>query len=110
MENHEKKKIAIFKPHDEEPFAPSNPRGYIGNLGGNGIRKGILSGEAATREVAAYVLDVNKFHKVPPTTYVEFYHPSFNYNELINSVPIKSGTQTDLKALKTKHGSLQEFV
>lgn len=110
MENHEKKKIAIFKPHDEEPFAPSNPRGYIGNLGGNGIRKGILSGEAATREVAAYVLDVNKFHKVPSTTYVEFYHPSFNYNELIDSVPIKSGTQTDLKTLKTKHGSLQEFV
>jgi len=47
---------------------------------------------------------------VPPTTYVEFYHPSFNYKEIINSIPIKSGTQTNLKTLKTKHGSLQEFV
>jgi hypothetical protein len=44
LEDHEKKKIAIFKPYDEEPFTPSNPRGYIGNLGGHGIRKGVLSG------------------------------------------------------------------
>jgi hypothetical protein len=57
LENHEKRKIAIYKPFDEEPFTPNNPKGYIGTFGGSGIRKGILSGECATREVAPYLLD-----------------------------------------------------
>lgn len=29
---------AIFKPFDEEPFAPNNPKGYIGKLGNPGFR------------------------------------------------------------------------
>lgn len=46
-----------------------------------GFRKGILSGESATREVAAYLLDyyaTEGKHGVPITTYIEFYHPFFN--------------------------------
>ena len=50
-----KKNVAIFKPFDEEAFAPNNPKGYTGILGyDKGFRDGVLSGEAATREVAAY--------------------------------------------------------
>lgn len=29
----DKKPIAIFKPIDEEPFAPNNPKGYVGKFG-----------------------------------------------------------------------------
>lgn len=33
MRNTLKQKIAIFKPIDEEPFAPNNPRGHQGPFG-----------------------------------------------------------------------------
>ena len=33
MRNIQKQKIAIFKPIDEEPFAPNNPRGNTGQFG-----------------------------------------------------------------------------
>lgn len=49
IENHNKKVVAIFKPYDEEPFAQNNPRNMVGPTGSPGIRKGILSGESATR-------------------------------------------------------------
>lgn len=51
-----------FKPKDEEPFGPNNPRGLVGQLGQSGLRKGILSGEACERELAAYLLDKVLFH------------------------------------------------
>lgn len=31
LENVERNNIAIFKPLDEEPYAPNNPKGYVGN-------------------------------------------------------------------------------
>lgn len=31
--NEKRHKIAIFKPKDEEAYAPNNPRGYTGKLG-----------------------------------------------------------------------------
>lgn len=49
LENHLNKVVGIFKPFDEEPYADENPRNYIGTTGSPGIRKGILSGESATR-------------------------------------------------------------
>jgi hypothetical protein len=30
MTDTRKRKLAAFKPQDEEPFAPNNPRGFIG--------------------------------------------------------------------------------
>jgi len=66
-----KKSVAIFKPFDEEAFAPNNPKGYVGRLGfDKGFRDGIRSGESATREVAAYLLDDKHLHKVPETSFV----------------------------------------
>lgn len=49
--------VAAFKPRDEEPFAPLNPKKFQGKLGQQGIRKGLRSGEAYLREVAACLLD-----------------------------------------------------
>jgi len=77
LESVERKKIALFKPEDEEAFAPKNPKGYINRLGSSGFRQGILSGEAAAREVAAFLLDGEGFHGVPVTTFVEIKHPMF---------------------------------
>jgi hypothetical protein len=87
--------VAVFKPDDEEPKAPNNPRGYQGRMYQPGLRNGILSGEAAVREVAAYLLDHERFANVPRTTRVEAIHDAFCYN-VGPRVP--------------KAGSLQEFV
>ena len=104
--------MAIFKPFDEEPFAPNNPRKYVGELGSPGFRKGILSGESATREVAVFMLDRSRFHGVPETSYVEFYHRFFEERRLNESAPVKSSPTIKAKnhKSKTKHGSLQRFV
>ncbi|CAJ1329007.1 unnamed protein product [Effrenium voratum] len=80
---------AVFKPKDEEAFAPNNPRGYTGKENTPGLRRGVLSTQQAAREVAAYLLDHKKFAGVPPTTLVHAKHPSFvNPN---NKVAWKSG-------------------
>jgi len=41
-----------------------------------------LSGEAAVREVCAYLLDYKKFAGVPYTTFVEVVHPYFSNREM----------------------------
>lgn len=103
------KPLSIFKPFDEEVNAPNNPRGRANKLGSDGIAKGILSGECATREVAAYLLDNegNNFHTVPTTTYVEFYHPTFIHKQIIDKTPITCCQQKILNFGASKHGSLQ---
>ena len=73
-----KKIIALFKPIDEEAFAPNNQKGYVGKFGQQSFRNGILSGEGGIREVIAYIIDKNGFLNVPETTFVEICHPSFN--------------------------------
>jgi len=59
------RKVGIFKPCDEEPLAPANPKGYVGrNLGDPGWKSTVRVGEAAMREVAAYLLDHDHFAQV----------------------------------------------
>lgn len=82
MKDENQKEVAVFKPFDEEYKAPNNPRNdasYKDKLGSKTDRQGILSGEQAEREVAAFLIDYysKQFHGVPPTTWVEIYHPSF---------------------------------
>lgn len=72
---------AIFKPFDEEPYADNNPKGYPGKLGSPGFRAGIRSGESASREVAAYLLDRKGFHNVPETIFAEIRHHYFSKSE-----------------------------
>jgi hypothetical protein len=76
LRNMYKKDVAIFKPIDEEAFAPNNPRGTSAPFGSHTHKVGILSGEAAIREVAAYLLDKGHFSGVPYTAFVELVHPS----------------------------------
>jgi len=59
--------LAVFKPRDEEPYAPENPRGYIGPLGSDALRSGVRSGEGYLREIAAYRLDHGNYSRVPET-------------------------------------------
>jgi hypothetical protein len=51
------KPIAVFKPRDEEALAPNNPKMHAGQGQGAGLKEGILVGEAAINEYAAFVLD-----------------------------------------------------
>jgi len=95
------KDLAVFKPLDEEAFAPLNPRGHVGALGSPSLRRGIRSGEAAQREVAAYRIDRGGVEGVcagvPLTVIGELQHPALSY-------------PMDAPALDMKKGSLQEFV
>jgi hypothetical protein len=74
--------LAVFKPSDEEPFAQGNPK--MSKLGAGApqfssnnpeIKKGIRPGEAAVRELAAFLLDHGRAG-VPLTAMVELGHPA----------------------------------
>ena len=68
--------LGVFKPIDEEPFAPNNPRGMQAPFGSETCRPGVKSGESTLREVYAYLLDHDGFAGVPLTTFVEVSHPA----------------------------------
>lgn len=111
--------VAIFKPMDEEPFAPNNYKGYKGKFGELSLRNGIFSGGLCLREVAAYYLDSKGIHGVPETTLVEIYHPQFkNFCKGNVSNYIKTGSYKnrfiemikDYGAEEIKIGSLQKLV
>ena len=92
------KRVAIMKPCDEEPLAPNNPKGFVGRaIGDPGLKPTVRVGEAAAREVAAYLLDKGHFAGVPHTVMVEMAHPVFHYS---------NGNAGD----ELKVGSLQEFI
>jgi len=93
-------RIAVFKPEDEEAYAPNNPKGHVGNLGQTGLRKGIRSGEAACREVAAYFMDRNGFSGVPFTFLAEISDRHLNY---LPPAVYERGQYP-------KRGSLQEYI
>lgn len=96
MRDNHRKIRGVFKPIDEEAYAPFNPRGYTGPLNSPGIRLGIYSGECAYREVAAYLIDYGGFSGVPATALAESQHKNYNYKHN--------------KASTAKKGSFQEFI
>ncbi|KAI3970767.1 hypothetical protein MKX01_024414 [Papaver californicum] len=96
--------IAIVKPTDEEPFAPNNPKGFVGKaLGQPGLKRSVRIGETGYREVAAYLLDHDQFANVPPTMLIKVTHSVFNVNEGVNS---KARQRNQV----SKIASLQQFV
>ena len=107
IRNVDKETIAIFKPFDEEPNTPNNPKGYTKQFGSESFRRGILSGEATIREEATYLLDTfsrGKFKfDVPATTFVEMSHKTFK----INTEELKV-MQKDDKAMRG--GIIQRFL
>jgi len=91
LKDKEGEMIAVFKPQDEEGNSKNNPKRSDPE---EFINKGILDGEGAQREVAAYRLDkLSNFVGVPRTTMVKITHTSF-----------------DCAGGNTKTGSLQEFI
>ncbi|XP_035539893.1 phosphatidylinositol 4-kinase gamma 5-like isoform X2 [Juglans regia] len=97
--------VAIVKPTDEEPFAPNNPKGFVGKaLGQPGLKRSVRVGETGFREVAAYLLDNNHFANVPPTALVKITHAIFNVNDGVN------GNKPHKKKLVSKIASFQQFI
>ncbi|KAK4791292.1 hypothetical protein SAY86_031705 [Trapa natans] len=95
--------VAIVKPTDEEPFAPNNPKGFIGKeLGQPGLKRSVRVGETGVREVAAYLLDFDHFANVPPTALVKITHSIFNVNGVNPNNPFKK--------LVSKIASFQQFI
>jgi len=94
FKNKNGKRIAVFKPQDEEGNSPENPKNQPGedDIQGKG---GIHEGEASQREVAAYLLDKHHFFGVPATQMVSVSHPYFTK---LPGAPV------------AKIGSLQEYV
>jgi hypothetical protein len=70
--------FAVFKPYDEEPGCPNNPKDILRHL-----KEGVKPGEGAIREYAAYLLDKDHFAKVPKTDIIEI---SMEAGEKIGSV------------------------
>uniref|UniRef100_A0A5B7C9J5 1-phosphatidylinositol 4-kinase n=1 Tax=Davidia involucrata TaxID=16924 RepID=A0A5B7C9J5_DAVIN len=97
--------VAIVKPTDEEPFAPNNPKGFLGkSLGQPGLKRSVRVGETGFREVAAYLLDYDHFANVPPTALVKITHSIFNVNDSMN------GNKLQKKIMVSKIASLQQFI
>ncbi|KAI3730518.1 hypothetical protein L1987_61688 [Smallanthus sonchifolius] len=101
--------VAIVKPTDEEPFAPNNPKGFVGKaLGQPGLKQSVRVGETGFREVAAYLLDYDHFANVPPTALVKITHSIFNVNDSV------SGSNNKKQDRNKKHvckiASLQQFM
>ncbi|CAD8067503.1 unnamed protein product [Paramecium sonneborni] len=99
LEDQNHKPVAIFKPYDEEAFAPNNPRGMRAKMNSPGLRQGILSGEGVDREVATYLIDQSSqhYHDVPLTNYVQICHSAFHEAEeykqfQYEKIPIKEGS------------------
>ncbi|XVF85736.1 hypothetical protein PTKIN_Ptkin17bG0141100 [Pterospermum kingtungense] len=97
--------IAIVKPTDEEPFAPNNPKGFVGKaLGQPGLKRSVRVGETGFREVVAYLLDYGHFANVPATALVKITHSIFNVNDGVN------GHKPQKKNLVSKIASFQQFI
>jgi len=89
--------VGIFKPVDEEPYAPANPKGFIGDsmYVHSKMKRGIPVGESCTRECIAYLLDRDSFAGVPHTVVLRILDTSYEGGQL---------------HLNFKNGSLQRFV
>ncbi|CAO2162931.1 unnamed protein product [Urochloa humidicola] len=101
-------RVAIVKPTDEEPFAPNNPKGFVGKtLGQPGLKRSVRVGETGFREVAAYLLDHKNFANVPLTMLVKVTHSVFHVNEDVNC---KNKTSKNRLQAHSKIASLQQFI
>ncbi|KAL8241934.1 hypothetical protein R6Q59_012236 [Mikania micrantha] len=103
--------LAIVKPTDEEPFAPNNPKGFVGKtLGQPGLKRSVRVGETGFREVAAYLLDYDHFANVPPTALVKITHSIFNVNDGVSGTNSNNSKQDGKKKHFSKIASFQQFI
>eukprot|EP00899_Mesostigma_viride_P016436 jgi/Mesvir1/24794/Mv22046-RA.1 len=95
FKNDQGKVVAVVKPTDEEPMAPNNPNGFVGRrLGEPGLKPAIRVGEAAVREVAAFLID-RDFAHVPRTAMAQVSHSCFHSADVINT-PLAGKIMTKL--------------
>ncbi|XP_004491949.1 phosphatidylinositol 4-kinase gamma 7-like [Cicer arietinum] len=103
--NCNRENVAIVKPTDEEPYAPNNPKGFVGKaLGQPGLKRSVRVGETGFREVAAYLLDHDHFANVPSTALVKVTHKIFNVNDRVNGNMLLNKKQI------SKIASLQQYI
>jgi len=100
------KSIAVFKPRDEEPLAPNNPKVHVGRGDSTGLKEGVLVGEAANNEYAAYLVDQLSSPLlqagVCPTELVRIAHSVFHSAE--------EHRHSAFRLVKEKVGSFQLFA
>mmetsp|Transcript_87363 Transcript_87363/g.233904 ORF Transcript_87363/g.233904 Transcript_87363/m.233904 type:complete len:842 (-) Transcript_87363:667-3192(-) len=88
LKDSNKRVRAVFKPKDEEAFAPRNPRNLVKPEESPSFRAGVYSTLQAAREVAAYLLDHKSLAGVPTTTMVHAKHTAFhNIDDQGNQTP-----------------------
>lgn len=109
LRDKEKNNVAIFKPIDEECYAPNNPRGFEAPFGSPTTRPGVLSGESCIREVAAYLLDHNHFAGVPATTFVEVMHQSLKYSPF-TGIAVTSEAYYDIMSSLIEPVNIEEQI
>ncbi|EFA83895.1 phosphatidylinositol 3-kinase-related protein kinase [Heterostelium album PN500] len=99
MKSQAGKKVAVFKPKDEENGIISPVAHISSNVKNqhNGLKNGTIQGEGIFKEVAAYLFDqrLNGYFGVPTTTLVEASHPYW---------------KDSLGQQVQKIGSLQEYI
>jgi len=104
MKDSYNRRIGVFKPHDEEMGCLNNPKGFTPNKSDGFMdcsrSRGVVGGEAAFRECAAYILDHEHFSGVPATDLVACNYPCFNNSP--SSIPL-------IMEENIKIGSFQEF-
>lgn len=104
----------MFKPIDEEAFAPNNPRGMTAPFGSDTCRAGVKSGESTLRETVAFLLDHEGFAGVPATALVDLTHESMAPLRLTASQTTSADVYTSIQKIQPqsegKVGSLQQFV
>ena len=111
-------RLCVFKPRDEEPCAENNPKAsqqaFQASVGEGGMREGILVGEAAHNESAAYQLDASErsahFCHVPPTAVVRTEHSAFFDRQCGEGDSYFEAKASPFRCRKEKVGSLQRFV
>jgi hypothetical protein len=98
--------IAVFKPRDEEALAPNNPKMHAGGGQGKGLMDGVLVGEAALNEYAAFLIDRGSSPVlragVPATALVRMCDSVFH--------SAKEDRRSAFRKVKDKVGSFQLFV
>jgi hypothetical protein len=106
--------VAVFKPVDEEAFAPNNPRDMKAPFGSDTCRAGVKSGESTLRETIAFLLDHEGFAGVPATALVDLKHESMTPLRLTQSMTTSEHVYASIQNLQPQHegkvGSLQQFV
>eukprot|EP01098_Paradermamoeba_levis_P006757 TRINITY_DN2810_c0_g1_i1.p1 TRINITY_DN2810_c0_g1~~TRINITY_DN2810_c0_g1_i1.p1 ORF type:complete len:380 (+),score=82.28 TRINITY_DN2810_c0_g1_i1:547-1686(+) len=107
MKNKRGKRIAVFKPCDEQPHCENNPKSKDSEILLPQAFQGVKIDEGPKNEVAAFLLDRHHFADVPMTVLVECTHYIFSRK---TNKEAKGSASADGKVYQTKFGSLQRYI